>query len=200
MTRSLVLLVALACYQPPTTVAPERAPMKVAASFDKTWNAVVDVFADRNIPIRTIDRSSGFIATEPLGVSEDEGPDWADCGSGEGGEVSPVRAIYNVRVRGDSSATTVRVTVRWSSAERECVTRGVWEGDAERNIAARAEGRPYTPAASAIDSIPWVASRGTMAYFPSSCARALAIPRYNRVYFKTEAEAQRAGYQRGRGC
>lgn len=204
-TPLLSLVAALACYQPPVSVAPERAPTPVAASLDKTWMAVIDVFAERNIPIRTIDRSSGFVATDPLRVDGEEGLEWADCGSGEGGDLGPTRASYNVLVRGDSQTTTVRITATWQAVTRDygvadCVTRGTWESDAERSIAARAEGRPFTPAASELDTIPWVASRGTMEYFPGRCSQARAVPRYNRVFFKSEAEAQRAGYQRGRGC
>ena len=57
------------------------------------WNAVVDVFSERNIPIKTIDRTSGLIATEQLSVasSTDTGG-WADCGTTMGTAVRPTHA------------------------------------------------------------------------------------------------------------
>src|SRR5438132_5697412 len=70
---------ALGCVYPPSTTATPRSPTYVAASFAKTWDAVIDVFAERNIPLRTLDRSSGFAATDELGA--DGSARWADCGS-----------------------------------------------------------------------------------------------------------------------
>lgn len=148
--RYLTLLLALAActYTPPEGVAPTRAPTAVHASMGKTWNAVIDLFADRNIPIRTIDRSSGFIATDALAVAQDSAAaTWANCGM-TNVDLAPGRAVYNVVVRGDSVASTVRVTVTWSTfvsiqgrtdSWEECVTTGKWESDAEANIKDRAE-------------------------------------------------------------
>lgn len=45
-----------------------RSAMPVSASFGKTWDAVIDVFAVKNIPIRTLERVSGLIAAEPSNV------------------------------------------------------------------------------------------------------------------------------------
>src|SRR2546429_5928198 len=98
MRYAAVLLVIAACYSPPTTTAAPRSAMAVNASFDRTWTAVIDVFADRNVPIRTLDRTSGFVATDELRVGS-EGADWADCGSGAGGTIGPAHAGYNVRIR-----------------------------------------------------------------------------------------------------
>lgn len=147
--RYLLLVLLAACYSAPTTVAPERGPTPIAAGLDRTWNAVIDVFAERNIPIRTIDRSSGFVATEALAVAGVDSLPWADCGSGVSGEIRPQLATYNVRVRGDSAHSTVRITVRWSADVAqmtnqvnmaECVTTGRWEAAAEKDVKARAEG------------------------------------------------------------
>lgn len=145
----LLVLVLAACYTAPSTVAPEHAPTPIAAGMDRAWNAVIDVFAERNIPIRTIDRSSGFVATEALQVAGVDSLPWADCGSGATGDIRPQVATYNVRVRGDSAHSTVRITVRWSADVAqmtnqvnmaECVTTGRWEAAAEKDVKARAEG------------------------------------------------------------
>lgn len=130
--------------------APVRAPTKVAAPYARTWDAVIESFATRNIPIATIDRTSGLIATDRLSVAAKESAKsthlWADCGRDiMGNYPGPTFARYNVLVRGDSTSSTILVTVRWEGAEVlgqkaqfECTTRGLWEGDMEAAIAAAA--------------------------------------------------------------
>lgn len=145
---------ALGCsYTRPASVAPERSPMVVNAPVDQTWRAVIDHFADSNIPIRTIDRGSGLIATDDLLIQDptEARLSWADCGSKVGEPVAAEKAVYNVRVResGDT-LSTVQITVRWSAptvrdawtdqnVQPVCVTTGTWEEMAERSIKERAE-------------------------------------------------------------
>jgi hypothetical protein len=130
--------------------------MPVSASFGKTWDAVIDVFAVRNIPIRTLERVSGLIAAEPASVEgfdpRKEHP-WADCGTvdvgGRNGRTftQPASAFYNVRVKGDSARSSVLVTINWKhyatiGKERtlvECATRSVWETQLAEEIKTRAE-------------------------------------------------------------
>lgn len=132
----------------------------VSASFERTWRATIDVFAERNIPIATIDKTSGLIATTALSIDapKDTVLTWADCGAttGIGGvEFTATRATYNVLVRGDAPRSTVKVTVRWAfwqsfgafgENSRDCVTKHVWERAAEADIKARAE-KPLTTSA-----------------------------------------------------
>ena len=131
----LVLLVCLAaCVTAPAT-APERAATPINASVGKTWDAVIDLFAERNIPIRTMERASGFIAAEPALVAMKDGARWADCGGALGVKLGAERATYNVLVRGDSTHATVRATVLWErTGDQGCTTRG------ESLVKARAEG------------------------------------------------------------
>ena len=114
MKRPLVaatgLLSACIGYTPPGLPTPGEAT-QVRASFGRIWDAVIDQFADGNIPIRTIERASAMIATEQLSVgSEARKP--ADCGKQNGNRIPPNYAIYNVLVRGDSCSSTVKATVR----------------------------------------------------------------------------------------
>ena len=134
------------CYMPPTSTAPTRAATEVNASVGRTWDAVIDGFAERNIPIATMERVSGFIATQALTVGAG-GTEWADCGSGMGVPLGPDQATYNVRVLGDSTHSTVRVTVRWTQGGHvpadplvECPTKGAWEAAFETAVKGRAEG------------------------------------------------------------
>jgi hypothetical protein len=133
---------------PPAPPAPPRPAMEIVAPFGRTWDAVIDEFAAQNIPIRTMERASGFIATEQLSVPRTT-EKLADCGTDVGVALIPHRATYNVLVRGDSTRSTVKVTVRWTSggltydnvtAPIECSTTGLWETRAETAIKERAEG------------------------------------------------------------
>jgi hypothetical protein len=139
-------------YKAPTPPAPRDA-MEVSASFGRTWDAVIDEFADRNIPIRTIERASGLIATELLTISHDARSE-ADCGTLNGRMLPPTHAIYNVLVRGDSARATVKATMRWVRVNKDvsitCETTHRWEGALEERVKGRAE-RPilYRPLADA---------------------------------------------------
>jgi hypothetical protein len=148
---ALALLAAGACTPVPPAPPEPREATPVGASFGRTWDAVIDVFAARNIPIKTIERVSGLIATDPMAVARPGGGQspYADCGKVMGLAIPPDRATYNVLVRGDSSQSTVKVTVRWTQGGTpddprliECSTKGVWESEAEQAVKARAEGRP----------------------------------------------------------
>jgi hypothetical protein len=134
-----------ACMQAPGAVAPREATA-VNVSAAKAWDAVIDQFAARNIPVRTMERVSGFISTDALSVGR-EGLAWADCGRAMGVPLPPDRATYNVLVRGGDTASTVKVTVRWTQGGHgndrtlvECSTKGVWEAEFEGDVKARAEG------------------------------------------------------------
>jgi hypothetical protein len=109
----------------------------------ETWDAVIDLFATRNIPIRTIERASGIIATEGLRVEPEDGAKWADCGQYGNFQYRPTTAIYNVLVRGDSTSSTVRTTVRWSyitlKVNFDCTSSHEWERGLEQDVRTRAE-------------------------------------------------------------
>ena len=141
----------------PTMPAPPapRTATPVSASFGKTWNAVVDQFAEQNIPIKTIDRASGLIVADPQRVSSGSGI--ADCGSNGMSALDPDEATWNVLVRGDSTSSTVKATVRFVitglyGVMRECSTTGQWESAFEHRVKDIAEGRPV--AAAALESTP----------------------------------------------
>lgn len=174
MNRQTILIVSAfgvagcVTYAPPQASTPEPLPpAPVRASFDRTWNTVIDYFADNAIPVKTIDRASGYIAAERIGAGNNA--KWADCGQlsgpllsgkGGGGPVAPQQAAFNVRVRGDSVASTVQIVVRWtavaaaqvvssgvgsrpsnSHGQTVCVTTNIWEAEAIREITRRAESR-----------------------------------------------------------
>ena len=139
----LVLLPACHKYQPPPPAEPRDAT-SVSASMGQTWDAVIDLFATRSIPIRTIERASGIIATEGLSVDSVDGLKWADCGRVGPRLIPANNAIYNVLVRGDSGSSSVRATVRWGrlglkEGDLECTSNYIWERGLERAVQERAE-------------------------------------------------------------
>jgi len=142
-----LLVVALsACATVPPAPAVVRSPMGIAAPMSRTWDAVIDVFASKNIPIANMDRSSGFISTAEMSVPITPGQTWADCGTFIGRPQLPSHANYNIRVKETGPTTsTVLVATFWkisSSAAgqtAQCTSTGKWETEAETEIKQRAE-------------------------------------------------------------
>lgn len=129
---------------PPAPPTPRDA-MAVGAGFGRTWDSAIDVFAERNIAIRTIDRASGLIVAEPMKVGSGA---YADCGRTMWDvEIPPTDATWNLLVRGDSTRSTVKATVRFASTSPAygtsvvCSSRGTWETSLEERIKASAEGK-----------------------------------------------------------
>jgi hypothetical protein len=155
MRRSLAFALAcVACnsYQAPLPPAPRDAT-QVRASAGQTWDAVVDLLAARDIPIRAIERTTGLVATVELPVGTEDRR-WADCGKRQSVPLGPERATYNVLVRGDSATSSVRATVRWtrSVAKRgviECSTTYAWEEGFEAAVRAQAERASKEPSRGA---------------------------------------------------
>ena len=147
-----------AFYAPPATPAP-RTATPVGASFATTWDALIDVFAERHIQIRAVDRASGVLVAEPL-LLRDSPDSAADCGRGKFLTLTPraTDAVWNVLVRGDSSTSTVKASVRFSRVDRgsigtsahteaeattDCESRGNWEATLEKSVKASAETRSH---------------------------------------------------------
>jgi hypothetical protein len=137
---SIVLLAGCTTPSPPPPPPAPREAAPVSASAGQTWDAAIAVFAARSIPIRTIERASGLIVTDNLSLGP-EAKDWAVCsGAGPG----PNRGTYNVLVRGDSTSSIVKATVRWSvhvaqAADIECASTHEWERGFEDQIRQQAE-------------------------------------------------------------
>src|SRR5437879_907442 len=62
--------------------------------------------------------------------------------------------------------------------------------------------RSESAAVAQNDSMAWVASSRGHTYYRRGCSTAKRLSRSNLIYFRTEEEAQRAGYHRStsRGC
>ena len=152
MPRKIALCAAMlglvACAHPNPPAPPAPVPtMAVNASFGRTWDAAIDVFAAQNVPIQTLDRSSGLIVAQPLSIAMSDqsiSTAWADCGdNGQHVRFVPSMAYYNVLVRGDSTHATVHVTAKWVSVGGgrtvSCSTKGVFEINFETLVKQKAE-------------------------------------------------------------
>jgi hypothetical protein len=126
----------------PRLVATPRAAIPVNASFSRTWDAAVEIVAERSRTIQMVDEGSGLIIVADVFVGDTSAP-WADCGSTVAGAVTPTHFGYNVVVRGDSTSAEVRINAFWTSnvsrPTTECVSRGVWESAIQKLIKTRAE-------------------------------------------------------------
>jgi hypothetical protein len=138
----LVAVLGVITCAPPPTLPPVQ-PVGISAPFSKTWDAVIDILSEQNIPVKTIDRSSGFAAAELATVDSDTMNHLADCGSQLKKFMVGFTGIarYNVVVRGDSTTSTVKVTAKFVSNHGDCSSRNVFENDFQGAVKARAEGR-----------------------------------------------------------
>lgn len=144
---ALTLAAATACTPsvPPPAVTP-RTATPVAASFDRVWSATIDMIAAFSIPVKTIDRASGFVVTETMSIpSRNTAFASADCGTVMGMPIPATNVSYNVRVQGDTARSTIMATARWvntTSTPTECTTTWAWERAFEDSVRVRAERRP----------------------------------------------------------
>jgi hypothetical protein len=138
-----VMIISAACASLP---APSpQADTIVNASFATTWAAVLDRFAQSNIPIKAIDRSSGLITAEATRL-DDSGRQYGNCNRMGIAIVPPDGATFNVLVKGDSIRSFVRATADWighnsKGLRLSCVTSGKWEQEFESAIKDQAESR-----------------------------------------------------------
>ena len=150
----LTVAVLAGCYKTiPPVLAPERPVLEVAASFDATWDAVIDLFAEQHIGIQLLDKPSGLIVAVPFEVPPDSAVRWASCGGFKRGIEPEViflatHAEYNIRVRAPAPGSTIRVTARWTTRnpddsgrpkEAVCETTNEWESGFESRVRAVAE-------------------------------------------------------------
>lgn len=94
-------------------------------SYDEVWESLINLLADINIPIKTIEKASGIVATDEMNAPIPSVPPGArvetayyDCGVPGGlSTINGVRARYNVFVRKLSdNDTSMRINVSYSGS------------------------------------------------------------------------------------
>lgn len=128
---------------PPQTY-PMPEPASAPTSVGRLWDTVVDFLTTSSTPIKTIDRASGVIVTEPMAINDAQGQKYADCGKGGlGTSWIANRVSYNVRALGDSSRSTLRLTASFRQVGPgaglfECTSKGVLESEIASALVERA--------------------------------------------------------------
>ena len=107
----IVILLTSCATAPPPAVTTHR-QLEYDASFEEAWDAVIEAFAEHNIPIDNMEKDSGIITTDWFPSSKDE----MDCGSaGFLGYDRNRKARFNVFVH-DSDSEMGRVEVQVNTA------------------------------------------------------------------------------------
>jgi hypothetical protein len=141
-----------ACVRLPEPTSAPRPPAPISASVARTWDAVIDQLGEQAIPLRSMEKASGFIATQTIAMQgvTTEPTKWADCGTFASFHFAPTAVEYTILVRGDSTRASVRSSARYllvkndgtSAGPTECVSNGVFEASFEESVKRRAEARP----------------------------------------------------------
>ncbi len=76
------------------------------ASVDDTWEAVIDAFGAATWPVESMERASGYITTDWVGVFSDDLVDGMDCGSEALTLIREYGVKFNVIVREQSPSET----------------------------------------------------------------------------------------------
>ena len=136
-TLGVVCLLFVGCATAP---APRQIvnAFQIDAPFDKTWSAVVEVFAELNFTIDNLENDSGLITTGWLDFSGSHNKHLSDCGGmGITIEVNK-EGKFNVFVKPLTETTSeikincvIEQTVKLSDivSRRKCVSTGVLEKD-----------------------------------------------------------------------
>ena len=138
-----LLLVLSSCMNPPPPTPRQHPPTSVSASYGRTWDAVVAIFAERNITIY-VDRKAGMVSSALMGVLQSDSS-WTSCGTAGVNErvMRPEGVKYTITVKGDSAASTVHATALFGSTSgmlvAQCPSRGTWEAQFEGEAKSRAE-------------------------------------------------------------
>lgn len=117
LSLSLIsILILNACFTIKTTPAIEREVQRqfiAEASFDQVWIAVIETFAELNLPILNMEKDSGLITTDWIRVPED----YADCGFSEIA-IDELEGKFNVFVKPADIVTNFSVNTSYRSLRR----------------------------------------------------------------------------------
>jgi hypothetical protein len=122
---------------------------RIDHSFDDTWSALIDVFADHSWAIDKVDKASGLITTDWMSLGLD-GDTYADCGSAPLADKSPTQVRFDVRVKPDGDAASITINTTFRQARSiadahgvvDCSSRGSVEALIRREVASASAGSP----------------------------------------------------------
>jgi hypothetical protein len=129
----------------------ERQPAAVTAGISVTWAAVRRFVRDdpNNGRLDVLEEGAGMRHGRwqiEIPTSDFRAGEWASCRAGADAAYGPRQGVVDVVIRGDSTASTIVVSARWSAQDPSqpqtastCVTQGKYEQDAEKAVRTRAE-------------------------------------------------------------
>jgi hypothetical protein len=142
--------------QPPTSPDAHRVnkTTEIAADFEGTWSALIDVFSDRDWTIDNMDKASGLITTDWMTMSSRDADVFADCGTNTNTARSRTMVRFNVRVKPHGEATSVTVNTSFRMlggivSPIDCTSRGGMERWVHRELSGRTGRAPNAPAPDA---------------------------------------------------
>ncbi|MDB4960426.1 MAG: hypothetical protein JWP01_425 [Myxococcales bacterium] len=138
----LVLTTALAASATAPSTHAVNTTATVAASYEATWTAVLDLFAENNWAILNLDKDSGLVTTDWMRI-EDK---YADCGNAPLLTTDQTSVRFNVRVKSDEGSSEVAVNASFRQLRSfdgkshvvDCTTNGTVEGFIHRMVDSRA--------------------------------------------------------------
>ena len=153
-----VLLVALAATLAGCAVAPPQYTFdkswSIEHDYDKVWAAIIDILAEHNIPIQTIEKDSGLLVTEwiSLGFPAKWMDTIVDCGTAGILTVGNRSLRFNMvlREQGESSRLTINCNFMEfrsygnQGGNTPCSSRGTMELRLKRNIEDTVTGHALT--------------------------------------------------------
>lgn len=119
----------------------------VQSSYDKTWSATVQLFAEHGWPISTLEKDSGIIVSDWVRLNAAEAAEFADSGNSGLAYVRSREAKFNVFIQdaGSSPSLTVNTSFREQRSfdtqvwYQECTSLGVLEAKVYGEIVSRVE-------------------------------------------------------------
>lgn len=136
-------ILVMGCRYVPPTSSPSPEELPTGGSFDATWSAVIDYFAEHKIPVKTLERASGFVVAEYLWNDDTRVLGSADCGRRGNTGFAPDVATFNVRVKPAGREATIRITTDYARADRKrCESTGVWERQIVNRVVRQVAGMP----------------------------------------------------------
>lgn len=118
----------------------QMADTYIKAPYDAVWQSAVAYFADARVPIATIDKQSGLIASRQVSLSKDQMIRWLDCGSygdrpmvnklADDWKLSAV-VDFNVFMRPLTDSTSARVNLTVSAQSQQVFSMAMGKAQCE---------------------------------------------------------------------
>lgn len=166
VTVGMAVLVSAASATAPGKHSVQKA-RTIDATYDATWTALIEVFAEHNWAIANMEKDSGLIATDWMAIPNDS--PFADCGGSGIARELGTQIRFNVFVRdldGDAQVT-VNTSFRQlrsfdgKQAIVDCTSKGEVERQIHQELAVRApRTKPRTVASDATPAVSTTAAPG----------------------------------------